>query len=221
VEGLTSRVPLAGRLPAVYQDEEFVHRFVAAFDDVLAPVLLSLDGLHHYVDPRLCPPDFLAWVAQWLGIEVDDAWPVAQRREIVMGAAALHRRRGTLPGVVDAVRLTLGLGPTGSPGDPDVVVATDTGGTSWSTTPGTPMPGSPLPGLVVRVSVPDPATVDRSRVDRAVASVKPAHVPHTVDVVPGTGAAGLEDAAVRVVDAPSAEGPSQSPPGLSSAADGQ
>jgi phage tail-like protein len=212
VEGLGSRVPLTDRLPGVYQEEPFVRRFVAAFDDALAPVVLTLDGLQDYIDPRLCPPDFLAWVAEWLGIEVDDAWPVAQRREIVLGAADLHRRRGTLAGIADAVRLSLGLPPGGRDGS-DVVEVVDSGATTWSSTPGATVPGHPDAGLTVTVTVPDPSTVDRRRLDRVVTAVKPAHVPHTVVVRAGAPA---DDGAPRAVDAPQPEGPAQSPPGLSS-----
>jgi len=213
VAGLASRVPLVDRLPAVYQDEPFVQRFVAAFDDALAPVTLTLDGLADYVDPRLCPDDFLAWVAEWLGIEVDDAWPVQQRREIVMGAVGLHRRRGTVPGVADAVRLSLGLGAGGGDGAPDMVEVTDSGGSTWSAAPGGTLPGSSAAELVVRVTVPDPSTVDHRRLDRVVSAVKPAHVPHLLLVVAGPP---VPDDAPHAVDAPQPEGPAQSPPGLSS-----
>lgn len=212
VEDLRSRTPLLAQLPAVYQEEEFVHRFVAAFDDALAPVLLTLDTLQDYIDPRLCPPDFLAWVAEWLGIAVDEAWPVDQRREIVMGAAVMHRRRGTLPGVADAVRLSLGLGAATS-ADDDVVQVSDTGGTTWSAAPGSPMPGTALAELTVRVTVPDPDVLDRRRLDRVVAAVKPAHVPHTVVVVAGPDPT---EEAPRAVDAPHPEGPASAPAALPS-----
>ena len=185
VSELTTAVPLITRLPAVYQDEDFVRRFVAAFDDALAPVVLTLDGLPDYFDPRLAPADFLAWVAEWLGIELDDDWPIDQRREIVQGAARLHRRRGTIPGVVDAVRLGLGLGPVGAGAQGAGVEVADSGGTRWSTTPGAELPGSRRPALTVRVTMPEPHTADRRRLERVVAAAKPAHVPHTVVVVAG------------------------------------
>ncbi|MFS0702688.1 phage tail protein [Cellulomonas sp. 179-A 4D5 NHS] len=182
VPGLTNPVALVDRLPAVYQDEDFVRRFVGAFDEVLAPVLLTIDRLECYVDPRLAPPDFLSWVGEWVGIELDDAWGLAQSREIVADAASLHRRRGTRPGIEDAVRLALGLGlsdDAGARGDVEVV---DSGGTRWSASPGAALPGTPELALTVRVRVPDPTTVDIRRLDRVVSAVKPAHVPHTVVV---------------------------------------
>lgn len=173
VEGLPSVAPVAQRMPAVYQEDDFLQRFVMAFDDALAPIFLTLDGLAGYVDPALAPADFLDWLAEWVGIEVDESWPVAQRREIVAGAAALHRRRGTLRGVAEAVRLGVG----------GRVEVTDNGGSAWSATSGGSVPGTGEPWLHVRVTVADPARVDRRRLEAIVAGVKPAHVPHTIDVV--------------------------------------
>ena len=93
IPGLASPVPLASRLPAVLQEDEFLQRFLASFDESLAPVFLALDGLASYVDPRLAPEDFLNWLSEWVGVRVDEHWPVAQRREIVANGARIHRRR--------------------------------------------------------------------------------------------------------------------------------
>ena len=108
IAGLASAAPVALRLPGVLQEDEFLQRFVGAFDDGLAPVLATLDCLAAYVDPWLAPQDFLDYLAAWVGVELDDAWTLAQRREIVAGAALVHRRRGTVRGIADAVRLAVG-----------------------------------------------------------------------------------------------------------------
>ena len=173
IPGLISVAPVAQRLPAVYQEDDFLQRFVQAFDDTLAPIFLTLDTLSSYIDPALAPPDFLAWLGEWVGIEIDDTWSVSRRREIIAGAAAMHRRRGTPAGIADAVRLAVG----------GRVTVEDNGGGAWSAVPGGELPGTPEPFLTVTVRVPDPSTIDRVRLDRAVSSVKPAHVPHTIDVV--------------------------------------
>lgn len=173
VPGLVSPVPVALRMPAVYQEDDFLQRFVRAFDDALAPVFLSLDGLASYVDPALAPPDFLDWLAEWVGIDVDESWSVDRRRDIIAGAADLHRRRGTARGVADAVRLAVG----------GRVEVTDNGASAWSATTGGAVPGTAEPWLHVRVGVPDPARIDRRRLEAVVAGVKPAHVPHTIDLV--------------------------------------
>jgi phage tail-like protein len=175
VPDLVSGVPVAHRLPGIYQDDDFTLRFVSAFDDALAPIIATLDGLAGYVDPWLAPDDFLDWLAGWVGVGIDDAWTLQQRRAIVSGAALVHRRRGTAAGIKEAVRLAVTA-------DCDVEVL-DSGGTVWSPTPGGQVPGSAPPVVTVRVHVHDTDAVDVRRVEALVASVKPAHVAHVVEVV--------------------------------------
>ncbi|WP_127573062.1 phage tail protein I [Georgenia faecalis] len=173
VPGLASAAPVAQQLPAVYQEDDFLQRFAVAFDEALAPIFATLDGLDAYVDPALAPPDFLLWLAEWVGIEVDESWSDERRREIIAGAAALHRRRGTLAGVAAAVRLSIG----------GQVEVTDTGGSVWSAATGGDLPGTARSHLTVRVVVPDAGAVDRRRAEAVVSGVKPAHVPHTLEIV--------------------------------------
>lgn len=171
VEGLTTPVPVGSRLPAVLQEDELLQRFAAAFDDALAPVYLTLDALACYVDPRLAPADFLEWLCAWVGIEPDDTWSTQRRREIVSHAAAVHRWRGTVRGVEEAVRLVV---------EGDVQVR-DTGGSAWSPTPTGAMPGAAEPALHVRVAAAGP--VDRRRIERVIGAVTAAHVPFTLEIV--------------------------------------
>lgn len=178
IEGLASSVPFAPRLPAVLQDDEFLMRFLLAFDDAMAPVFSTLDGLDAYIDPRLAPRDFLLWIAEWVGAEVDQSDNLEQQRSAVAAASSLHRRRGTVDGMRDAVRRVV---PTGE------VVVEDNGGVRWSQTTGAAFPGVAEPGLHVIISN-VPTGIDLSSVDRVVAATKPAHVPHSVEVAGDTPA---------------------------------
>lgn len=173
IEGLDSAIPLALQLPAVYQEDEFTQRLVSAFDAALAPVLATLDDLPVYVDPRLAPDDFVAWLAGWVGAELEHATTVAARREVVATAVSLHRRRGTAGGIADVVRIaTLGR-----------VEVVESGGSRWAQAPGSAFPGDAPAVLRVRVTVDHAAGVDPRQLDALVAAVKPAHVAHTVEVV--------------------------------------
>ena len=184
--GLDSPVPLLHRLPGVLQEDEFLQRLLPAFDAGFAPVLVTLDSLHAYVDPALAPEDFLDWLAGWVGVELDDAWSLEQRRSVVGAAALVHRRAGTADGIRDALALAL---------DAEVTV-TESGGCTWSATPGAPVPGAVVPALRVTVAVPDPGAVDARRVEALLRTLKPAHVRHEHEVVArdrgagGTGGAG-------------------------------
>jgi len=167
-------VPVLQRLPGILQDDPFMQRFVVAFDEGLAPIIATLDGLAGYVDPWLAPTDFLTWLAGWVGLnELDDAWTLQQRRAVVAGAALVHRQRGTLRGVEEALRLMF---------DARVEV-TDSGGCTWSARPGTNPPGEERPSLHVRIFVSDPAAVDIRRIAAAVEAVTPAHVAHSFELL--------------------------------------
>lgn len=175
VDGLPNPHQLISGLPAVYRDDEFTSRFVSAFDEVLAPVLSTLDNLDAYLDPDLCPPDFLPWLAGWVELELDGNWSLAQQRRLVATAVELARWHGTRRGVVELVCRYTGV-------EPDAVEVVDSGGVTWSLTPGRAAPESGEPRVTVRVRVPDPGGVDAARLERLVRRAVPAHVACTVDV---------------------------------------
>jgi phage tail-like protein len=176
VAGLPSPHPLGRRLPAVYQEEDpFTMRLTEALDDVLAPVISTLDNLPAYVDPRLTPDDFLDWLAGWVAFDLDEAWDASRRRLAVTQAVDLLRRRGTASGLAAEVRMVTGA----------EVEVVENGGTSWSLDPMSQLVGTPVPTLLVRITAHDPSTIDVDRLHRMVEAAKPAHVPHRIEVVSG------------------------------------
>ncbi|GAQ59363.1 phage tail protein [Streptomyces acidiscabies] len=174
VPGLPSRYPIGEQLPALYAEDDFAQRFTAGLDTVLAPVFATLDNLPAYLDPRVAPADFVDWLASWVGAEDDPRWPVALRREAVARAVELHRWRGTARGLVEALRLALGV---------DAVV-TEAGGAVWSSSPGAALPppaGSPL----VRVWPDRAPSVDAARVHEIVRAMCPVHTLCRVEILSG------------------------------------
>jgi phage tail-like protein len=173
VVGLASPFPLGQMLPALLQGDDLAQRFTAALDTVLAPVHLTLDCLAAYLDPKLAPADFAAWLASWVGVVLDENWPLRRQRDVIVQAVKLYSLRGTRRGIAELVALYVGIEPEVS----------DSGEVAMSLQPGTAMPGSEHPWVRVRLRVPDPAGVDAKRVAAIVASVKPAHVRHEVEVL--------------------------------------
>jgi phage tail-like protein len=172
VAGLESASPLGPMLPAIYQEDEFAMRFIAGFDDVIAPVLLTLDCLIDYFDPALTATDFLEWLAGWVGIEVDEAWETERRRAAVATAVEMYRMRGTISGLRANLEVLSG-------GEVEI---TDSGGVAWSTSPMGPLPGQESPRLAVRVTLPEVTDRTTRAVDAIVTAAKPAHVVHRVEV---------------------------------------
>jgi phage tail-like protein len=178
IDGLATPHPMGRLLPGLFQDDDLVQRFTAGLDEVLAPVIGVLDSADAYVDPWLTPPDFLAWLAQWVGVDLDTSWPEERQRAYVAQAADLYAWRGTAHGLARLVEVTTGVRPE----------VLETGGATWTASPppaGT-LPGSVAPALVVRLRAPA-GTVDVDRLDRLVAAAKPAHVPHRIELVEGEG----------------------------------
>jgi hypothetical protein len=62
------------------------------------------------------------------------------------------------------------------------VEVTDSGGASWSKTPGSKPPGDGSYSVRVRVKPPKKETIDAARLNALVAAAKPAHVAHTVEI---------------------------------------
>ena len=204
VRALISPHPLGGSLPALYQEDEFAQSLTSGLDTVLAPIFSSLDNLEAYMDPGLAPEDFLDWLGGWVGLAVDETWPLDRRRAFISRAHELYRMRGTAKGLAAHVELFSG----------GTVEIEEPGATSWSVTTGSKQPGSAGFNIVVRVRVDDPANVDQPRLNALVAAAKPAHLTHQVEVLAKSAPAAPAPRAARrraETAAPPSE-PSAAPP---------
>jgi phage tail-like protein len=175
IEGLPTPRPIGAELPSAFQDDDFCQRLTSALDEVLAPLFTTLDCLSAYLDPELSPPDFVDWLAGWVGIDVDETWSLERRRHLIQDAVILYRIRGTTAGLAAHVRLYAGVTPE----------IEDSGGCAWSQTADSPMPGSPHPHLTVRIRVDEQAHIRRNTIHRIVAASRPAHVPFELELVVG------------------------------------
>jgi phage tail-like protein len=175
VPGLVSPLPLTDTLPGLLRTDRFAESLCAALDEVLAPVLLSLDGFPAYLDLGTAPEDMVEWLALWLGMPVDPNAAPARQRALLKSAGELHKQRGTRRGLQLAVEAELGV----------PVEVTETGASSWSDQPGGELPGEPVPTVVVTARPRAGQEVDPERLDALVSAIKPAHVQHRVEIDSG------------------------------------
>jgi len=97
------------------ESADFLERFLSIFDRQRMTVTDELDRVPALLDPMAVPAgehgehDFLAWLAEWVGMAVEEKLPVARRRRLVRDAAALYRLRGTPEGVRRFVSLFCGV----------------------------------------------------------------------------------------------------------------
>jgi phage tail-like protein len=176
-DNLLSPLPLVDTMPAVYRGDPFTQQLCAAFDEVLAPVFATLDCFPAYLDPGTTAGDMLDWLGAWIGLAFDGHSDAGRKRELVFAGAAILPWRGTVESIRAAVNAVF---------DQQVEIV-ESGAVTWSSTPDAAPGGLQEPTLLVRVTTDAPDEVDVRRLDAVVESVKPAHLPHRVEVVPRDG----------------------------------
>ena len=176
-EGFGCAHPLGEQLPSLLQEDGFAMRLTQGLDEVLAPLFATIDCWDAYLDTDLTPGDFVDWLASWVGVDVDERWPLDRRRHLIDEAVGLYRMRGTAAGLAAHVALYAGA-------TPEIV---DSGGCDWSQTAESPFPGSPDAALTVRLTVEDPETLSASSIERIVAASRPAHVVFKVEILGASG----------------------------------
>lgn len=149
-------------LPAIYSDDDFMGRFLLVFEEIMGPIERIADNRHHYFDTRLAPPDMLPWLAQWVGLVLDERWSEERRRQLIRAAVELYSWRGTKRGLREMIRLY-------------------TGCEAKIDEPGLKARGRSKKAAEnahrfrVTLDVPKDASVDRAMVERIIEMEKPAH----------------------------------------------
>jgi phage tail-like protein len=168
----SARAYMRAAMPAVYRErpdgggeEPFAMRFVEALEQVLDPIVATLDLLPAHLDLDLAPPEVVALVAGWLGLELDAALTPAAHRRIVREATSITRTRGTRAGLTRLLELSL---------EGAELEVRDGGRATWSSDPSAPRPAAePAFAVVCAATV---SARERAAIRRLVAEVKPAHV---------------------------------------------
>ncbi|MEA3309345.1 MAG: phage tail protein [Chloroflexota bacterium] len=98
-------------LPALYERDDFMGRFLMLFESFWGPIEGQIDKLPYYFDPRTAPPGLLPWLASWLDLVLNERWPEAKRRRLLQAAVSLYRRRGTREGLADYLEIYTDVRP--------------------------------------------------------------------------------------------------------------
>ena len=147
------------RLPVIYEEADFLGRFLLLFETVWEPLEQRQDHVQMYVASSTAPAGFLPWLASWLDADLNPHWPEARRRQLLGEAMDLHRWRGTRYGLARMLELHTGLTPEihDEPNQPYV--------------------------FHVRLAVPAGATLDRALVEDIIQTHKPAHAGYVLEIV--------------------------------------
>jgi phage tail-like protein len=99
-------------LPAMFQDGDFLGRFLLIFEQLWEPLEQRQNQIHLYFDPQTSPAGFLPWLAGWLHLTLNPHWPEERRRRLLNEAMDLYRWRGTAYGLTRMIEVCTGLGVT-------------------------------------------------------------------------------------------------------------
>jgi phage tail-like protein len=145
-------------LPVIFHDGDFLGRFLMIFQSIWEPLEYRQDHMDLYFDARTCPPQFLMWLADWLGISVGQVMEEGRLRSLLGEAVELYRWRGTRYGLTRLIEVCTGLTPViaEAPSNPAV--------------------------LHIRVTIPSDTRLDREAIERLIREHKPAHTAYRLEV---------------------------------------
>lgn len=149
-------------LPDIYQENDFLQRFLHIFEDIWEPLEQRQDHIALYFDPHTCPVVFLPWLASWLDIPLNSHWPEARQRNLLAQAMDLYSWRGTSYGLARMIEICTGLTPQISekPNEPFV--------------------------FHIRITLPSATRsgdVDRALLEELIQTHKPAHAGYILEVL--------------------------------------
>lgn len=100
------------RLPKTYSRDAtaawFLQRYLTIFEGALGELDSRSTERQALLDPYSTPQEILGWLAGFLGLVLDERWPVPVRRQLIAEAACLFRFRGTVRGLERFLEIVIG-----------------------------------------------------------------------------------------------------------------
>jgi phage tail-like protein len=107
--GIRPRSLYLSFLPAIYQEVDFVGRFLKVFEESFEPAVQTLDALWAYLDPLTAPETLLPFLAHWVAWEPNLYVSRDRQRHLIRNAIEIYRWRGTRRGLRFYLHLATGL----------------------------------------------------------------------------------------------------------------
>ena len=100
-------------LPAFFQQDPFVGRFLLAFETILtrtnesepASFEQTIGRLSDFFDPMTTDVEFLPWLASWVALSLRADWDVNTQKRFIQQIVPLYRLRGTRTGLQTMLEL--------------------------------------------------------------------------------------------------------------------
>ena len=98
-------------LPEVYDDFEFIGRYLLIFESMAAPLFWTIDNFDLYLSPEIMPKDWIQWISSWFDLLILPELPLAKQRKIMKQLGWLFLRRGTPSGLERLLELYFEVTP--------------------------------------------------------------------------------------------------------------
>jgi phage tail-like protein len=96
-------------LPVVYQEVDYIHRFITIFEQAFDPVVNSFTSMWAHLDPLTAPKALLPFLAHWVDWPIDAQLNLTHQRRLIRRAVEIYRCRGTRKGLRFYIHLYTGL----------------------------------------------------------------------------------------------------------------
>ena len=96
-------------LPTVYQEVDYIHRFIKIFEQAFDPVVDSFTTMWAHLDPLTAPQALLPFLAHWVDWSIDVELDLTCQRRLIRRAVEIYRCRGTRKGLRFYLHLYTGL----------------------------------------------------------------------------------------------------------------
>lgn len=98
-------------LPEVYDQDEFLGRYLLLGEAMLSPIIWVIDNFDLYLTTDVAPQEWLQWMAGWFDLLLLPELPIERQRRIMKQAGWLFLRRGTRAGLERLLELYFDVPP--------------------------------------------------------------------------------------------------------------
>ena len=96
-------------LPTVYQEVDYIHRFIEIFEQAFDPIVNSFTSMWAHLDPLTAPQALLPFLAHWVDWQIDLDLDLTYQRRLIRRAVEIYKCRGTRKGLRLYLHLYTGL----------------------------------------------------------------------------------------------------------------
>ena len=96
-------------LPEIYQQSDFLGRFLNICEQALEPSFEMADLFWAYLNPLTAPKALVPFLAYWVAWPMNSRWPLSKQRKLIRHAVEIYQWRGTRRGLQFCLHLYTGL----------------------------------------------------------------------------------------------------------------